>query len=594
LALLVALYAVPVAARPFELQGLRGLGLLVCLAAWLWLPRLRGRDAAAALVAIAVAGLVGLGLTAKVASSQPWVDYRHWSWTLHSERTISFDWRHSYGPLHWPRRGTTLLLIRAKQAHYWKAETLDRFDGVRWTTLGANDRPILNTIAIPNPKWLEDIRVTVRGLRSQQVIGPGVLFDVHGTPSVPTTLSNGTFLTAGELKSGDTYTARAYTPDPSARQMRAAPPAERFFGNYTTITLPSPGGFVPSRQVDVPLRRVPNSGDANAAAQIEASPYAPMYRLAKRVTAGAASDYDAVQRIGAWLEGHYSYSERVAPRTYPLESFLFQDRRGYCQQFSGSAALMLRMLGIPARVASGFTPGSLNADTKEYVVRDLDAHSWIEVWFAGIGWVPFDPTPALAPAASQAGSFQSEAAASAARGDANDRVSKRLDQLLGATGRGGGGGGLGKPEQSTPWGAIVLAASAFVLVLAGVVALARRRLRRHGPPPPLSGDPDVDHLVLLLSRLGLPIEPDTTLYALEQRLRRLGGPEAAEYARRLRQRRFSGNAERAPTRGERRHMRSVLADALGAGRLTKLHLALPERRVSRPTSLKLAGGRRPR
>jgi transglutaminase-like putative cysteine protease len=595
LALLVALYAVAVAARPFGLQGLRGLGLVVCLAAWLWLPRLRGRDAAAALVAIAVAGLVGLGLTAKVASSQPWVDYRHWSWTLHKERTISFDWRHSYGPLHWPRRGTTLLLIRAKQAHYWKAETLDRFDGVRWTTAGANDRPILNTIPIPNPKWIENIRVTVRGLRSQQVIGPGVLFDVHGTSSVPTTQANGTFLTAGELKSGDTYTARAYTPDPSARQMRAAPPADRFFRNYTTITLPSPGGFVPSRRVDVPLHSVPNSGDADAAAQIEASPYAPMYRLAKQVTAGAPSDYDAVQRIGSWLEGHYSYSERVAPHRYPLESFLFQDRRGYCQQFSGSAALMLRMLGIPARVATGFAPGSLNTDTKEYVVRDLDAHSWIEVWFSGIGWVPFDPTPALAPAASQAGSFQSEAAAaSAARGDANDRVSKRLDQLLGATGRGGGGGGLGQPEQSTPWGAIVLAASAFVLVLAGVIALTRRRLRPHGPPPPLSGDPDVDHLVLLLSRLGLPLEPETTLYALEQRLRRLGGPEAGEYARRLRQRRFGGKAEPAPTRGERRHMRSVLADALGAGRLTKLHLALPEKRVSRPTSLKLAGVRRPR
>jgi transglutaminase-like putative cysteine protease len=595
LTLLVALYAVPVAARPFGLQSLRGIGLLVCLAAWLWLPRLRGRDAAAAVIAIAVAGLVGLGLTAKVASSNPWVDYRHWSWSLHKEKTISFDWRHSYGPLHWPRKGTTLLLIRAKQAHYWKAETLDRFDGVRWTTVGARDRPPANIAPNVDPKWVEQIRVTVRGLRSQQVIGPGALFEVKGAPGEPITLSNGTFLSGGELASGDTYTARAYTPDPSAKQMRAAPPPDRFFGNYTTITLPSPAGFVPSRRIEMPLHRVPNSGDSDAAAQLEASPYAPMYRLAKRVTTGAASDYDAVQRIGGWLEGHYTYSERVPRRQYPLESFLFQDKRGYCQQFSGSAALMLRMLGIPARVASGFTPGSLNAETKEYVVRDLDAHSWIEVWFAGIGWVPFDPTPALAPAASQAGSFQSEAAAaSAARGDAKDRLpKKRLDQLFGVTG-GDGTGGLVEPDKKTPWVAILLAAAAFVLLLVGIVALIRRSRRGRCEPPAPCGDPDVDQLVLLLSRLGLRVEPDTTLYALEQRLRRLGGPEAAEYTRRLRRRRFGGDGEPAPTRGERRHVRTVLADAVGAGRLTKLHLALPEKRVRRSDSLKLPGVQRPR
>ena len=61
-------------------------------------------------------------------------------------------------------------------------------------------------------------------------------------------------------------------------------------------------------------------------------------------------------------------------------------------------ALMLRMSGIPARVVSGFSPGSFNRDTGEYRVRDLDAHSWVEVYFPDIGWVTFDPTPAAAPA----------------------------------------------------------------------------------------------------------------------------------------------------------------------------------------------------
>ena len=72
---------------------------------------------------------------------------------------------------------------------------------------------------------------------------------------------------------------------------------------------------------------------------------------------------------------------------------------------------MLRMAGIPARVAAGFSPGSYNKDTREYRVRDLDAHSWVEVWFTGIGWVPFDPTPARSPAQSQSSALATSAAA---------------------------------------------------------------------------------------------------------------------------------------------------------------------------------------
>ena len=64
-------------------------------------------------------------------------------------------------------------------------------------------------------------------------------------------------------------------------------------------------------------------------------------------------------------------------------------------------ALLLRMAGVPTRVVTGFTSGSLDTKTKEYVVRDLDAHSWVEVWYRGIGWVTFDPTPASAPPRSQ-------------------------------------------------------------------------------------------------------------------------------------------------------------------------------------------------
>ena len=84
----------------------------------------------------------------------------------------------------------------------------------------------------------------------------------------------------------------------------------------------------------------------------------------------------------------------------PLEHFLFDTKAGYCQHFSGAMALLLRFGGIPTRVATGFSPGGFRKRQGEWVVRDRDAHSWVEAWFDGIGWVTFDPTPTATPARS--------------------------------------------------------------------------------------------------------------------------------------------------------------------------------------------------
>jgi hypothetical protein len=390
-------------------------------------------------------------------------------------------------------------------------------------------------------------------------------------------LANGTFLLNGQLGSGDSYSVRGYTPDPTSKQMRAAAQPSPFFGRYTTISLPQPGGFV-SSVLHIPLRGQPDTGDADAAQQLSSSRYARAYQLAQRVAGNATTDYDIVRRVGAWLEGHYGYSEKVKNSAYPIEDFLFKTKKGYCQHFSGAAALMLRMLGVPVRVASGFAPGTLDPKTHEYVVRDLDAHSWIEVWFQGIGWVPFDPTPALAPASSQAASFTPlSEIASAARGDQKDKLSPKLRaELLAGTSSKGGGVGLGSNSGGTPWGWIAAAVIFALLALAALVVSITRLRRRRRPLPPPTGDPEVDHLVRLLARLGLEIQPGTTLLELEQRMQRLGGAEAASYASRLRRRRYGDAGEPAPDRGDRRRLRHVLASAVHAGPLTRLHLALPD------------------
>ena len=244
---------------------------------------------------------------------------------------------------------------------------------------------------------------------------------------------------------------------------------------------------------------------------------------------------------------------------------------------------MLRTLGIPVRVASGFAPGSLDSDTNEYVVRDLDAHSWIEVWFQNIGWVPFDPTPALAPASSQAASFTPlSEIASAARGDTKDKLNPKLRQeLLAGTDSSATGGGAKLDQSSTPWGWVIAGIVVALLALAAVIASVVRLRGRGRQAPPQCGDPEVDRLVRLLSRLGLEIAPGTTLLDLERRIERIGGHDAAGYAQRLRTRRFGDAREPAPTRAERRKLRHTLAKAVDAGPLARLHLAMPDNLLRR-------------
>src|SRR5918994_3173294 len=196
-----------------------------------------------------------------------------------------------------------------------------------------------------------------------------------------------------------------------------------------------------------------------------------MYEQAQALTAEEPTVYDAVKSVESYLQETFRYAERVPTRPLPLMGFLYQERRGYCQQFSGAMALMLRMAGIPARVAAGFSPGSYNKDTREYRVRDLDAHSWVEVWFQGIGWVPFDPTPARSPAQSQSSAL----ATSAAAADAGEVRLTR--QGVAASERGTDtGAGLGS-DGGNGWLVPVLLLL-LLAPLAGAALVLGRRVRR--------------------------------------------------------------------------------------------------------------------
>jgi len=118
-------------------------------------------------------------------------------------------------------------------------------------------------------------------------------------------------------------------------------------------------------------------------------------QLAGSITATAKNNYDKAAAIENYLLTHFTYTlqlSRTRPSD-PIAEFLFTRKQGHCEYFAASMAVMLRGLGIPSRVVNGFRANEFNDLTSQYVVRDSDAHSWVEAYFPGYGWVSFDPTP---------------------------------------------------------------------------------------------------------------------------------------------------------------------------------------------------------
>jgi hypothetical protein len=118
--------------------------------------------------------------------------------------------------------------------------------------------------------------------------------------------------------------------------------------------------------------------------------------LAKRATKGVESRYGKALALEAFLRTNYTYSLvlRGTPKsTEPLAMFLFDVRKGHCEYFASAMAVMLREIGIPARLVNGFRSGEYNQIGNNWIVRQYDAHSWVEAYFPPYGWVEFDPTP---------------------------------------------------------------------------------------------------------------------------------------------------------------------------------------------------------
>jgi protein-glutamine gamma-glutamyltransferase len=612
---LMILIASPVIA----LGGTRSLALGVVLAAltvcFLWLERLPLRPGlgVAALLGLALAGALPLAVVTD--RHEPWFDYRSFAEGLGPDDPVQFSWAQDYGPITWPRDGNEILRVQSAAPMYWKARDLDVFDGRAWRVRTKpqaprhpGDQPWQADLA-PGwrkyEKWTSIVRVSIRRMRSPDIIGAGTILDVtDNSRSVRAGAASGTWDTVGDLRRGDSYTMQVHTPKPTPAQLADASAGDDgLVDDDLQVRVPLKPGPVPGvgpgvqrqpRAAEVQFRAwgedqpayaaYPAVGrsDFDVARVMRRSLYARTWALAQRLRSGAKSPFDYLQRVSRFLaRPEFRYSERPAPPPPgrpPLDAFINDTHEGYCQHFAGAMALLLRMGGVPARVATGFTPGGYSGLHKAWIVRDIDAHAWVEAWFDRFGWVTFDPTPPATPARSQIAAVVLQRAApgqptvSGSGPNGLERQVRRED-LLGGGQNVPPGGALNRRAASggTPWWVWSLGgAVALALLAGGVAAVLHVRARRAAGPMERA----IAELEAALRRCGRPLKTGTTLRQLEPRLG--GSPEVVAYLRALSAGRYAPSPPPAPA-GGRRALRRALAAGLGFGGRLRALWALPPR-----------------
>ena len=380
-------------------------GLLLVLVGIRERPRAFGYAPLAGLAAVVVA----LGAASSPALARHgFVDWQSWDFYTHPAKpvSVSYVWNSDYSGLSFPRKVTTVLKIKApSRPQYWRAVTLNDVISGRWfedptfqqqSDAGLGEPGLVPAQAWDPTNWVKQ-EVHVDALRDTHLVAASVPVRVEANLGLVTYDPSGEVSVARGLQRGDSYAAWSYEPEPTPQQLARSKP------DYPQLIRVQKYYLYVDRQVPVPPFGTPNRASvinwlftgSTHAPVIDA--YRPLYDKAEQVAGGAKSPYAAAVTLESWFRrGIFIYDPHPPkpPAGVPeLVDFVLRTQEGYCQHFAGAMALMLRYLGVPARVVAGFSSGHYDRKSGVWTVTDHDAHEWVEAWFRGWGWVPFDPTP---------------------------------------------------------------------------------------------------------------------------------------------------------------------------------------------------------
>ena len=351
----------------------------------------------------AVPAALGIVLAALTLSASPavaksaFLDWQHWNPVVRAAKPVSvaYVWDANYNGLNFPHKVTTVLTVRAPQTlgTYWRATVLDAFVGDRWIEDLRRETPQesheLTPAAARDPRRAVQQEVTVQALADRHLVAASV--PVGFNVSEPAQwLGQDVAVVPQGLKHGERYIAWSYIPQPTASALVRSP------ARYPAA-LTAPGRELGLGRGVTSPPFAERGRDAMLHRELVGplAPYAQLLARARAVAGDTHSPYAATVSLERWLRttGGFTYSNQPPPTPGfpPLVGFVLESKTGYCQHFAGAMALMARLLGIPARVAVGFVRGQYVDG--QWQVTDHDAHAWVEVWFKGYGWLPFDPTP---------------------------------------------------------------------------------------------------------------------------------------------------------------------------------------------------------
>jgi transglutaminase-like putative cysteine protease len=360
-------------------------------------------------VAVGAVAAVATALVAVpgVAKGQ-FLDWQHFHAKAQRGKSVGFVWNQTYGPLRRPKKPFTVLRVSTPISSYWRATALESFNGVAWNetsqTAAVGDAALQvprgdlpDAVQAAGPANRVKVRFQNVGLDTPYLLGATTTTAIENVPDGVGRVTRTTasvFATEHSTTVKERWVADVVKPTATVKDLAPLTPDYPLDIQQQYLTLLSPDLVFPvfgAPGREKQMQEILDQRFYGAAL----GPWRDVYASARQITKQARRPYDAVALLEAYFQTRFTYDEKAdysgAPD--PLPAFFFDPKHhGYCQMFSGTMAVMLRMLGIPSRVVEGFTEGKLSS-SGDYVVTDRDAHAWVEVYFPRYGWLPFEPTP---------------------------------------------------------------------------------------------------------------------------------------------------------------------------------------------------------